>query len=1467
MALSVPRVMSKKAGRQFFGSTVVLVNSDAEDEKGAESDSNPRLSSFWSSLCCPSCLRLSLWSLKKSAATASNTLRFQSHRRRSSGLGVGSSPRLLRFRLRKVHPSAISVPDATNEADRWKPEFKEQVLWRNRGQRGKQLNAGPLCCPWFAWRRRKRFSDVDDNERPWEDSEGKTPVVSKDLSEAEERLDRLKKAAEISKKSLEKTLKSLVSLRKVESEVPLAHVAGEGRPLGPPVFILVPGSLGTSGVPLVFAKVMWERSGSFPGGGVEAEEALYAELGKQAEDGSVETVLSSVLGSCSQVGQSLNKELASLEKEIETHIYKELITLALEGHEVQKKKKSLKDHVLDMDSMRSRLNSTQDEAKRELLQRELEEHQARVEMEKSEYAADVFQFCCKESKAATHFHQLIQHQRSFHQNCLNELNKVLPHIEESIRTDKRQNVFKANLDEHLKATKRDIAYPLELLVCALIEGGGVEEEGVFRIAAGQSKIRRLRHGIDCGSVTHQTLSEEYRDPHLLAGVLKAYLRDLPEPLLTYNLYGKWVEVARIEDHNERLKAFWRLIHDSLPPTYHRNLRYLIKFLALLATHQAKNKMPPHNIAICIGPTLLRNAEPDDDSSKIGSIGDTQSQCTVVETLVTHSEYFFSGEEQFFRTIEHGFFGGDYPFSPASPARDRHDFSSNSAVTLMAEGAAATFLPPVSTPSNRVPLRHSPPQQRSPSHVPNGPVSNASPTIPHPSTQPPPPPTTNKRKKPPAPVPRRLLLVPRPPSGGRGGRGVLGTGGRGLVWSGLMVGGGLPARTGGGAGGDGLNSTQDEAKRELLQRELEEHQARVEMEKSEYAADVFQFCCKESKAATHFHQLIQHQRSFHQNCLNELNKVLPHIEESIRTDKRQNVFKANLDEHLKATKRDIAYPLELLVCALIEGGGVEEEGVFRIAAGQSKIRRLRHGIDCGSVTHQTLSEEYRDPHLLAGVLKAYLRDLPEPLLTYNLYGKWVEVARIEDHNERLKAFWRLIHDSLPPTYHRNLRYLIKFLALLATHQAKNKMPPHNIAICIGPTLLRNAEPDDDSSKIGSIGDTQSQCTVVETLVTHSEYFFSGEEQFFRTIEHGFFGGDYPFSPASPARDRHDFSSNSAVTLMAEGAAATFLPPVSTPSNRVPLRHSPPQQRSPSHVPNGPVSNASPTISHPSTQPPPPPTTNKRKKPPAPVPPGTPSSSGRQSSPHHQPRPDKPPPPRPKNPSPPSPARRRAGHQQQSSGDSLSSMGIGSSEGGTEDENGDDGSKSKASAVRPLSLSSSPDSSHTPEKQSEVDDDKDVVIEQETVPIGFEGLVKDVPLTSSVPMAMADDEAGSVEDLVSEQPLEDPPKVEEPSKVEVTSPVVVNRRIEKFENSAAIGGSATLPKPAARRILAARPQCAVDGTVPRSKPAIPERPSILKRASMLQDKLPGQKLPSPADPPPSFPHPAMPAPVPMPSDRPF
>ena len=107
------------------------------------------------------------------------------------------------------------------------------------------------------------------------------------------------------------------------------------------------------------------------------------------------------------------------------------------------------------------------------------------------------------------------------------------------KTDGTGTVFEVSLTDHLALTGRTISIVLESCIAFLLEC--VTEEGLFRVPGSTSEVRRLKSGFDTGLAD---LCDRVSDPHAVAGTLKLYLRELPEPLLTYTLYSDWLQAAK-----------------------------------------------------------------------------------------------------------------------------------------------------------------------------------------------------------------------------------------------------------------------------------------------------------------------------------------------------------------------------------------------------------------------------------------------------------------------------------------------------------------------------------------------------------------------------------------------------------------------------------------------------------------------------------------------------------------------------------------------------------------------------------------------------------------------------------------------------------------------------------------------------------------------------------------------------------
>uniref|UniRef100_A0AAQ5XXV7 Rho GTPase-activating protein 17 n=1 Tax=Amphiprion ocellaris TaxID=80972 RepID=A0AAQ5XXV7_AMPOC len=313
-----------------------------------------------------------------------------------------------------------------------------------------------------------------------------------------------------------------------------------------------------------------------------------------------ESLIGKMMDVCGEAESRLATELMQHELQLERDILDPLNQLAeVEIPNILKQRKQLAKLVLDYDSAKTRWyqatksNNQAMAAKVDSLKDEMEEALNKVEICKDQLSADMYSFSSKEGEHARYYILLHQY-------------------------------FLSN---------REIALPIEACVMMLLETG-MKEEGLFRIAAGASKLKKLKAALDCST---SQLEEFYSDPHAVAGALKSYLRELPEPLMTFGLYDEWIQASNVSDPDKRLQDLW-VTCDRLPKTHKANLRYLVKFLAKLALDSEVNKMTPSNISIVLGPNLLW---PNADGSLAEMAAATSVHVvSIIELVIQHADWFF-----------------------------------------------------------------------------------------------------------------------------------------------------------------------------------------------------------------------------------------------------------------------------------------------------------------------------------------------------------------------------------------------------------------------------------------------------------------------------------------------------------------------------------------------------------------------------------------------------------------------------------------------------------------------------------------------------------------------------------------------------------------------------------------------------------------------------------------------------------
>ncbi|KAM7381999.1 hypothetical protein PAMA_012731 [Pampus argenteus] len=370
---------------------------------------------------------------------------------------------------------------------------------------------------------------------------------------------------------------------------------------------------------------------------------LSVSMAESLKDFDAESSIRRVLEMCCFMEKMLANQLAEFEMKVEKEVLEPLNKLSEDDlPEILKNKKQFAKLTTDWNNAKIKSHaSTGPQAKQYGLREEVEEAWKKLENIKNQYSADLYHFETKEDTYANYFIRLLELQAEYHRHSHEFLDKNINELKENNSQNgpplslSNQKVYGEPLLSHLSQSNREIAAPIQECIHMLLRTG-MREEGLFRLAAAASMVKKLKTCLDQEIVDH---SEFSMDPHAVAGALKSYLRELPEPLMTFELYSDWFKAAGEKDLTEKLEQF-RVLLKKLPPENYHNLRYLVQFLSLLSEQQAVNKMTPSNIAIVLGPNLLwPQAEGEAALFDMAAVSSVQV-VTVIEPLIQYSSSLF-----------------------------------------------------------------------------------------------------------------------------------------------------------------------------------------------------------------------------------------------------------------------------------------------------------------------------------------------------------------------------------------------------------------------------------------------------------------------------------------------------------------------------------------------------------------------------------------------------------------------------------------------------------------------------------------------------------------------------------------------------------------------------------------------------------------------------------------------------------
>ncbi|KAJ3374159.1 hypothetical protein GGF31_008376 [Allomyces arbusculus] len=182
-------------------------------------------------------------------------------------------------------------------------------------------------------------------------------------------------------------------------------------------------------------------------------------------------------------------------------------------------------------------------------------------------------------------------------------------------------LYRTGVSSVLGARSGRLAIPAFIDTCVgTLRNLDLHVEGIFRK---NGNIRRLNEVKDALDSNPLGALDMIRDDNAIqiAALLKKFLRELPEPLLTFRLYKLFMAIARIQNEQDRMRALHYAV--CLLPKAHRDvlevLMLCLRDVAAACTHpddpERGNKMDYGNLATVLSPTFLvppRGAEEHHD---------------------------------------------------------------------------------------------------------------------------------------------------------------------------------------------------------------------------------------------------------------------------------------------------------------------------------------------------------------------------------------------------------------------------------------------------------------------------------------------------------------------------------------------------------------------------------------------------------------------------------------------------------------------------------------------------------------------------------------------------------------------------------------------------------------------------------------------------------------------------------------
>jgi len=148
------------------------------------------------------------------------------------------------------------------------------------------------------------------------------------------------------------------------------------------------------------------------------------------------------------------------------------------------------------------------------------------------------------------------------------------------------------------APKEDLPLVMTTLVKKVIELNGQRTEGIFRVPGDSEMVMALKIRIENGIYEW----DDVMDANVPGSLLKLWMRELEQPIISSDIYNDAIEAARDDDSKKSCELV-----SKIPELNRKVLEYIIQFLREMAKPEFEEvtKMSTINLSMVFAPNFLR----------------------------------------------------------------------------------------------------------------------------------------------------------------------------------------------------------------------------------------------------------------------------------------------------------------------------------------------------------------------------------------------------------------------------------------------------------------------------------------------------------------------------------------------------------------------------------------------------------------------------------------------------------------------------------------------------------------------------------------------------------------------------------------------------------------------------------------------------------------------------------------------